>query len=177
MSIDAAAIQRRIKPHKRRTQLSARLPAELVSASDLGEGIPSLLFDTNVYIKDAAGTLPGDAESVVDRCNSFHCSVCVGELMTGIGNADPALSAWVSQRNHILGLVASIPDHKLLTPDEDVWAEAGLIAGTLARVQNFHADSGEAGHLFRHQACQRSDLKPATWGGCAGRSFSFPDRC
>jgi len=33
------------------------------------------------------------------------------------------------------------------------------------------AYSDEAGHLFRQEAGQRSDLKPAIWDGCAGRSI------
>ena len=137
MSIDASAIERRIKSQKRLNQLGTRNPSDLMSVSDIGDGIPNLLFDTNVYIKNAAGTLPPTAESVVDRCNSFHCSVCIGELMTGVGNRHPAHPSWIASRNHIFGLVGAIPDHKLLGPDEDIWAEAGLIAGTLARIQNF----------------------------------------
>jgi len=74
---------------------------------------------------------------LVDRGLLFHCSVCVAELTTGIANADPSRPGWKAMRDHYASLVASIPPTRLLTPDSDVWIEAGLIAGTLARTQNY----------------------------------------
>jgi predicted nucleic acid-binding protein len=40
-------------------------------------------------------------------------------------------------RDHYGALIAKIPATRLLTPDADIWAEAGLIAGTLARTQGY----------------------------------------
>lgn len=96
-----------------------------------------LLLDTNVYIKSAAGTLPAAAEVLIDRGLLFHCSVCIGELTTGVANADPARSGWKAIRNHYDALIGRIPETRLLTPDAGIWAEAGLIAGTLARTQGY----------------------------------------
>jgi predicted nucleic acid-binding protein len=40
-------------------------------------------------------------------------------------------------RTYYSALIATFPVTRLLTPDAQIWAEAGLIAGTLARTQNF----------------------------------------
>lgn len=58
-------------------------------------------------------------------------------MTTGIANADPSHAMWRKLRDHYAALIASFPARRLLTPDADIWAEAGLIAGTLARTQNF----------------------------------------
>lgn len=138
LTIDPAAIGRRIKPEKHRSQLFPRALPELVAVADVaGAGRARLMFDTNVYIHDAAGKLSADAQAVIDQCLSYHCTVCVAELMTGIGNSRAAPAIWKEQRDYYLALVKTFPDQRLLTPDEDIWAEAGLIAGTLARTQGF----------------------------------------
>jgi predicted nucleic acid-binding protein len=136
LTIDPGAIARRIKPDKQLTQISTRPPYALVSAADIaGTGRARLLLDTNVYIHEAGGRLPPDAR--VDQCISFHSPVCLAELMTGVGNADPAHPRWTAIRDHYFALIRAVPDHRLLIPDAEIWAEAGLIAGTLSRIQNF----------------------------------------
>lgn len=138
MTIDVADALRRIKPEQRLGQLRPREAGALIAAADIaGEGRAPLLIDTNVYIHSAAGTLPAAAALLVDRGLLFHCSVCISELTTGVGNADPAHAGWRKLRNHYRDLIATIPETRLLTPDAAIWAEAGLIAGTLARTQHF----------------------------------------
>ncbi len=96
-----------------------------------------LLLDTNVYIRSAAGTLPQAVERLLDRGLLFHCAVCVAEITTGVANADPARGGWKALRDHYTALIASMPPTRILTPDAEIWAQAGLIAGTLARTQNY----------------------------------------
>jgi predicted nucleic acid-binding protein len=96
-----------------------------------------LLPDTNVYIRAAAGTLPALVQDLVERALLFHCSVCLGELATGIANANPSLPSWSALRDHYLELFDSIPSARLLNPDAQVWADAGVVAGVLARTQGF----------------------------------------
>jgi predicted nucleic acid-binding protein len=138
LSIDLPASLRRIRPDRRRAQLGPRPSAALIAAADLAdEGRAAIVLDTNVYIRSAAGTLPAAAATLVDRGLLFHCSVCVAELSTGIANADPLHPGWRSLRDYYNALIATFPATRLLTPDPQIWAEAGLIAGTLARTQNF----------------------------------------
>jgi predicted nucleic acid-binding protein len=65
----------------------------------------------------------------------FHCSVCLGELATGVANADPSLPSWVEWRDHYVELFENIPSARLLSPDAQVWADAGILTGVLARTQ------------------------------------------
>jgi predicted nucleic acid-binding protein len=96
-----------------------------------------LLLDTNVYINRAAGRLAAPLGAVIDQAMLFHCSVALGELATGVANADPANARWPAVRDHYRELFASVPSSRLVTPDPQIWADAGLIAGTLARTQGF----------------------------------------
>lgn len=106
--------------------------------ADLAPAGPvALMADTNIYINDAAGNLPPMVEALLDRALLFHCSVCVGELAVGVANGDPTHPRWAATRDHYAGLVAAMPPSRLLTPDDQVWAEAGLVAGTLARTQGY----------------------------------------
>jgi predicted nucleic acid-binding protein len=138
LSIDLGASLRRIKPDQHRTLIAVRPRHELTAAADIaGAGRAALLLDTSVYIHSAAGTLPATAAVLVDRGLLFHCAVCIGEMVTGIAASDPHRPNWIGLRNHYLDLIARMPATRVLTPDDDVWAEAGLIAGTLARSQGF----------------------------------------
>jgi predicted nucleic acid-binding protein len=96
-----------------------------------------LVPDTNVYIRAAAGTLPALVQDLVERALLFHCSVCLGELATGIANANPSLPSCSALRDHYLELFDSIPSARLLNPDAQVWTDAGVVAGVLARTQGF----------------------------------------
>ena len=138
LTIDLAASLRRIKVDKRRAQLRPRPATALIAAADVGgAGRATILLDTNVYIQSAAGRLAAPVEDLVGRGLLFHCSVCVSELTTGVANADPTHASWSALSAHYAALIASIPQTRLLTPDPEIWAEAGLIAGALARTQNF----------------------------------------
>lgn len=136
MSTDLRALLRKRKPDRRRTQLQARSREALVHWADLSGAAPAvLLLDTTVYIHRAAGRLPEGLRDFVDRSLLFHCSVCLGELAVGVANADPARPSWPELRDHYAELFEAVPASRLLTPDASTWAEAGLLAGTLARTQ------------------------------------------
>ena len=110
----------------------------LVAASQIGGTGPiALVADTNVYIHEAAGTLPAAAAALLDRALLFHCAVCLGEIAVGVANANPAQRSWSAIRDHYVELFDSIPENRILEPDAQAWIDAGLIAGTLARTQTF----------------------------------------
>jgi predicted nucleic acid-binding protein len=94
-----------------------------------------LMPDTNVYISAAAGTLPAPVQDLVERALLFHCSVCLSELAIGVANADPSLASWPALASHYVELFDSIPPARLLNPDAQVWADASVVAGVLARTQ------------------------------------------
>jgi predicted nucleic acid-binding protein len=138
LTIDLRRHLRRVKPDRHLSPLAPRGSDALIAAAEVaGKGRAAILLDTNVYIHDAAGTLPAAASALLDRGLLFHCAVCVGELSTGVANADPSRAGWKALRDHYAGLISSILPTRLLTPDPEVWTEAGLIAGTLARTQTY----------------------------------------
>lgn len=138
LSIDLGSVLRKRKPARRTSPLVPRSRRELVELASLPIGNPpALLLDTNVYINRAAGRLAAPLRDVVDRALLFHCSVGLAELAAGVANADPSRPGWPALREHYSELFADIPASRLLTPDEQVWIDAGVIAGTLARTQGF----------------------------------------
>jgi predicted nucleic acid-binding protein len=74
---------------------------------------------------------------LLNACCCFICSVCLGELPTGIANASPSLPSWSAFRDHDLELFDSIPPARLVNPDAQVRTDAGVVAGVLARTQGF----------------------------------------
>lgn len=137
MTFDLAASLRRIKPEKWRAQLAPRPRERLVGAGDATAQLSRrLLLDTNVYIHIAAGSLPSPAHALIERCVPYHSAVCIGELTLGIANADPSHPSWRALRDHYSAQIAGFSPSRILSPDPDIWIEASLIAGTLARCQN-----------------------------------------
>ena len=138
MSSDFAKSLRRIKPDQHLSGLRPRAADQLVTAADLADVEPgAILLDTNVYIHEAAGRLPVAVTKLMARCRLFSSSVCLAELAAGSGNADPTHPGWKKTRDHYQGIIENVLPQRLVTPDANVWAEAGLIAGTLARTQGF----------------------------------------
>lgn len=93
------------------------------------------MLDTNVYIADAAGLLSPEAADLLDRALLFHCSVCLAELTVGIANSNPGHKLWTATRDHYAEIMRAIPETRVLVPDRDVWLDAGVLAGILARTQ------------------------------------------
>jgi predicted nucleic acid-binding protein len=138
LTIDLRSAVRRRKPDKRTSRLVVRPPHRLVAWTALagaGAGPAVLLLDTNVYIDRAAGRLAAPLRDAVDRALLFHCSVALAELAVGVANADPLRAGWSAIRDHYSALFAAIPASRLVTPDAQIWADAGVIAGTLSRTQ------------------------------------------
>lgn len=102
-------------------------------------GPVALMADTNVYINDAAGRLASDVTMLLDRTLLFHCSVCVAEIATGLANGKSGSIAWKRSRAVYAEVLGSIPASRLLTPDAQVWTDAGVIAGTLTRTQGLQS--------------------------------------
>lgn len=136
LTIGLKKIIRSRKPEKHQAQLHARADTVLSRARDIaGRGRLVFVPDTNIYIMNAAGILPQAATIIVDRGLMFHCSVCLAEISTGIGHYAPKAPEWQGVADHYADMFASIPTNRLLVPDAQTWAEAGMVAGILARTQ------------------------------------------
>jgi hypothetical protein len=81
--------------------------------------------------------LPADVRDIVRTALLFHSTVCLAELCQGVAAGDPAHPRWAHTRDLYVRLVDSIPDNRVLHPDDAVWRGAAVLAGTLARTQGF----------------------------------------
>ncbi len=138
MSADLAAALRRFKPEKRTVRLKQRPPERLLDWTGLEGRAPlALLLDTTVYIHRAAGRLPAALRTLIDGALLFHSTVALAELATGVANAAPTRPGWTALRDHYAGLFTAVPQTRILSVEAQTWIDAGVIAGTLARVQGF----------------------------------------
>lgn len=137
LSIDLRGALRKRKVVKRTSQLVPRPRGSLAEWTMLVPGPSAIVLDTNVYINQAAGRLPPPLRAVIDNALLFHCSVALAELSVGVANADPGRDGWTWLRDYYSELFATIPASRLMTPDAEVWTDAGIVAGTLSRTQRF----------------------------------------
>lgn len=97
-----------------------------------------------MYIHRAAGRLPHELRAILGGALLFHSSVALAELAVGVANADPARPGWPALKQHYVEVFEAVPASRIMTPDAMVWADAGLIAGMLARTQGFQPHQRKA---------------------------------
>ena len=68
---------------------------------------------------------------------SWHSTVTEAELTALAGLLDPTQPNSRLAVQLVLASVERRPDHRILNPDREVWREAGILAGLLARLQNY----------------------------------------
>ena len=95
----------------------------------------SLLFDATVYIDQLKGQLPTSIVNLLASRTILHGAPALGELAVAIGVLDPA-----DRRTHatllpIIETLARINPSRIVAPSYEVWLEAAVIAGILARTQ------------------------------------------
>jgi predicted nucleic acid-binding protein len=135
MAVDLAAIRRRYKPERLLERLSPRPASRLVTAA-ASVGIRRVLLDTTVYIHEVAGRLQQDTADLLDGALRFHSPLCIAEITAGLGNLHPRSVNSDQAWTYFHRLFRAIPGNRILNPDADILAQAGMIAGILARTQN-----------------------------------------
>lgn len=128
---------RRLRPEKHQKKLEYRDRSQLRFLPDLKPPFPKFLLDTTVYIDALQGRLPGYTETVLRAASLWHSPVTEAELAALAG----LLSPYHPETSGVIAQVgASIelrPAHRILMPDRDTWREAGILAGLLARLQQY----------------------------------------
>jgi predicted nucleic acid-binding protein len=107
------------------------LPFDIARIPD---GLPVLL-DTNVYLRRLRGTLPREIIALLLERRVLHSGVACAELAIGAGILDPSHPDTGRNRGAIMALLGTIPTAEMIAPSAAAWAEAGVIAGILARTQ------------------------------------------
>ena len=135
MSSDLEHALRRLKPHKHRRPLKAHKDSELSFLGISSEKPRSLLYDTTVYVDILQGRFPVDLEPILRAIDKWHSTVAENELVSACALLDPA---HVNTRSVIAQITATIdrmPQHRTITPDREIWRDAGILTGTIARLQ------------------------------------------
>jgi predicted nucleic acid-binding protein len=136
-AVDLGETLRRIKPEKRTARMRTRPAGARVMASAMPIRRTVLVPDTCAYIHAASGSLPPPAKALLESAIQYHAATALGEIAAGIGNMPPTRQDYAAVREHYSKLMAMIPGGRVLVPSERDWVEAGLLAGAVARCQNF----------------------------------------
>jgi len=137
MSSELKDILRRVKPDKRREQLKPRSKSQLPFIGSSWEKHTRLLYDTTVYIDILQGRFPRDAEMILRAAEAWHSTVTDAELATVCGLLDPGHPGTRSVLEQVVAIIERRPTHRTIAPDRQVWLDAGVLAGTLGRLQQY----------------------------------------
>jgi predicted nucleic acid-binding protein len=127
---------RRFKTAERGTALHYRRRSELPFVAE-ASSIPRLLLDTTVYIDELQGKLPTDVEWVLRSTSLWHSTVTESELSALAGLLDPGHPETARAIDQVFASIEQRPSHRIVNPDREVWRDAGVVAGLLARLQRY----------------------------------------
>ena len=137
MSSEFQGTLRRLKPDKHRAQLRPRAESELEFIGTISHRPAKLLYDTTVYIDILQGRFPQEGEAMLRATEAWHSPVTEAELAATCGLLDPAHSQTPAVIEQIASVIDRRPSHRTITPDPEIWREAGVLSGTLARTQGY----------------------------------------
>jgi hypothetical protein len=94
-----------------------------------------LMLDTTVYVHRLQNKIPPRIHALVEARPILHCAVAVAEIAVSAGIMEPAHATTARYRTPLLGLLHGIGALDMRAPSPAAWAEAGMLAGILARTQ------------------------------------------
>ncbi|WP_245275636.1 hypothetical protein [Mesorhizobium sp. LNHC229A00] len=130
MSSDLRAALLRYKPEKHRARMAPRARGRLVGRHGYQPDRPADAGTRRQHLHHGGHTAEA-ARLLLERSLLFHCSVCLAELATGVANYNSAGPDWRRVRDYYTALFDTIPDSRILSPDDQAWIDAGVIAGSL----------------------------------------------
>jgi len=136
LSIDLSRSLRRLKPERRRIRLRRRADAALPFVAEIPSQGPELLLDASVYIDVMQQRLPEPVKRLSSARHSNHSAVALAELTHPFGRLDPWDSRTATALSEIAGTISDIPQHGLSAPSISAMAEAGILAGIVARLSD-----------------------------------------
>ena len=137
MSSEFQTTLRRLKPEKRRTQLKARPESDLAFIETIGVRPRKLLYDTTVYIDILQNRFPENGEPMLRAAEAWHSPVTEAELAAAVGLLDPAHPQTHDVTEQISNVIQRRPSYRTIAPDPEIWREAGILSGVLARLQGY----------------------------------------
>lgn len=95
----------------------------------------SLLFDATVYTDQLKGQLPTSIVNLMASRTILHGATALAELAVTIGALDPADRRTHATMSPIIETLTRINPSRIIAPSHEVWLEAAVMAGILARTQ------------------------------------------
>lgn len=135
MSSDFDRSWRRLKPEKRHILLRRRQDSDLSFVGSDSSAPKSLLYDTTVYVDIMQGRFTSTLKALIRVCDDWHSAVSESELASGCALLDPAHPGTRKIVKEIASTIERIPAHRTIAPDREIWRDAGILAGTMARIQ------------------------------------------
>ena len=93
------------------------------------------MLDTTVYVHRLQNKVPPSIHALVEARPVLHCAVAVAEIAVSVGIMEPTHAMTVRYRTPLLGLLNGVSVLDIRAPGSAAWAEAGMLAGILARTQ------------------------------------------
>jgi len=134
---DIPRLLRHLKPEKRRDPLKRRSTTSLHFLERSSPLPRVLLYDTTVYVDILQGRFPAAAEVAIRAADAWHSTVTEAELIAICGLLDPDHPRTTETTKHISVVIERRPPHRTVAPDREVWLAAGVLSGTLARLQGY----------------------------------------
>jgi predicted nucleic acid-binding protein len=127
----------RFKPEKDRARLRPRAESELEFLGTTSHLPTKLLYDTTVYVDILQGRFPQQGEAMLRATEDWHSPVTEAELAASYGLLDPAQPQTAAIIEQIAAVIDRRSSYRTITPDPEIWREAGVLSGTLARTQGY----------------------------------------
>jgi len=99
--------------------------------------VPKLLLDTTVYIDQLGGRMPAKVETIFLVAPLWHSTVTESELSVLTGLLDPRHPDSARVIDRVTASIEGRPAHRIINPDRDIWCEAGILSGIIARLQQY----------------------------------------
>jgi len=135
LSSDIQSIISRHDPGQWSQTLAYRSKAELPFDPLQVPANASLLFDATVYIDQLKGDLPRPVVDLVASRTILHGAPALAELAVTIGALKPNDRRTAATLTPIVEMLTRINPARIVTPNYQIWLEAAVIAGILARTQ------------------------------------------
>jgi len=135
LSSDAQSIITRNDPGRWSRTLAHRPKADLPFDPFQVPSQATLLFDATVYIDQLKGELPRPIVDLVASRTILHGAPALAELAVTIGALDPADRRTKATLTPILEMLTRINPSRIIAPNYEIWLEAAMMAGILARTQ------------------------------------------
>jgi predicted nucleic acid-binding protein len=98
---------------------------------------PPVLLDSTVYIDQLQGRFPPGFDVKLRAANVWHSTITECELAALTGLLKPEHPGTAQIIETVLASIKQRHVHRIVNPDRNVWHEAGVLSGTLSRLQQY----------------------------------------